>query len=116
MEFTITIAFTLKSSESLNAIDDKLNDLQEKASNVDGFKDYEIFLDIGTSIFQERWQTVENFLTHFATVRTQYLSFLNDVVVCKLDITGTEAAIANSAMKDIFASFRPKYTTLDIEQ
>lgn len=73
-------------------------------------------VDIGTSILQERWHSVETYLAHLSTVERQYLSFLQDIVVCKLDIIGTEAAINDVTIQKLFAPFRPKFTTLELDQ
>ena len=73
-------------------------------------------VSIETSIFQERWQSVEAYLVHLATVEEQYLSFLDGIVVRKLNIIGTEDAVTNATVRRIFERFHPKCTVLDVEK
>ena len=74
-----------------------------------------IAVDIGTSIIQERWHSIDNYLAHLTTVEQLYLTFLDDIVVCKLDIIGTEEAVADITLRKIFAPYHPKYTVLDFD-
>jgi hypothetical protein len=73
-------------------------------------------VDMATSIFQERWQTVDAYLLHLAATEELYLSFLYSIVVCKLDIIGTDEATKNGIVRKMFEPFHPKFTVLDIER
>lgn len=73
-------------------------------------------VDIGTSIFQERWLSVDEYVAHMENVKAKYISFLGDIDICKLDIIGTESAITHTAVRDFFHPFRPKYSALDLDK
>lgn len=71
-------------------------------------------VDLGTSIFQERWHSVEAYTTHLASVKELYLSFLHSVTVCKVDIVGTKEALTDTEVQKIFDSFNPKFNELNL--
>ena len=70
-------------------------------------------MDISTSIFQERWHTLEAFARHVDRVTEQYLSFLSDIDVLKLNIIGPAEAKDDLSLKKMFDTYRPIFSTLD---